>query len=141
MIEVTPEVTISEAELTFMASRSGGPGGQNVNKVATRVTLRFDVVDSPSLSPDQKSRILERLATRISKGRVLQVVSQRHRTQAANRRAALERFVELLRRALAEEALRVPTRPGRAAAEHRVASKKRRGRLKRQRSLPPSADE
>jgi len=141
MIEILPGVAISEAELTFTASRSGGPGGQNVNKVATRVTLRFDVEASPSLSPDQKARILKRLATRISKGRILQVVSQRHRTQAANRRAALERFVELLRAALARETPRVPTRPSRSARERRLTSKIHRGSLKRQRSLPPSADE
>jgi ribosome-associated protein len=140
MIEILPGVAIREDELTFAASRSGGPGGQNVNKVATRVTLRFDVVDSPSLSPDQKSRILERLATRISKGRFLQVVSQRHRTQAANRRASLERFVELVRLALTQEAPRVPTRPGRAAAEQRVAAKKLRARIKQSRRRPTLED-
>src|SRR5664280_3566590 len=88
---------------------SGGPGGQNVNKVATKVTLTFDVAASPSLTDAQRDRIRARLATRISKDGVLQVVSQRHRTQGANRAAALERFVELLRDALAEEAPRVPT--------------------------------
>jgi ribosome-associated protein len=140
MIEILPGVAIHEDELTFSASRSGGPGGQNVNKVATRVTLRFDVEASPSLSSDQKSRILERLATRISKGRILQVVSQRHRTQVANRRASLERFVELVRFALAQEAQRVPTRPGRAAAEHRVAAKKLRARIKQSRRRPTLED-
>jgi ribosome-associated protein len=140
MIEILPGVAIHEGELTFTASRSGGPGGQNVNKVATRVTLRFDVADSPSLSPDQKARILERLATRINKGRILQVVSQRHRTQAANRRAALERFAELLRCALAQEVLRVPSRPSRVAAEHRVAAKKLRARIKQSRRPPAVED-
>jgi ribosome-associated protein len=141
MIEVTPQLAIPEGEVTFTASRSGGPGGQNVNKVATRVTLVFDVAGSPNLSPDQRAGILERLATRISKDGVLRVVSQRHRTQAANRRAALERFVELLREALAEAVTRVPTRPTRVARERRVAAKKFRGRLKQQRARAVSPDE
>jgi ribosome-associated protein len=141
MIEISPGLTIPDWEITFTASRSGGPGGQNVNKVNTRVTLAFDVVGSPTLVPQQKARILERLATRISKDGVLQVVSQRHRTQAGNRTAALERFVELLRMALAREAPRVPTRPTRAATERRVASKKLRGRIKEQRARSVSLDD
>ena len=136
MIEIAPGLAIPEGELRFTASRSGGPGGQNVNKVATRVTLIFDVGGSPSLSPDQKARIRERLATRISRDGVLRVVSQRHRTQAANRKAAVERFVELLRVALAEEPPRVPTRPTRVARERRVASKKLRARVKEARRRP-----
>ena len=136
MIEIAPGLAIPEGELRFTASRSGGPGGQNVNKVATRVTLTFDVGGSPSLSPDQKARIRERLATRISGDGVLRVVSQRHRTQAANRKAAVERFVELLRVALAEEPPRVPTRPTRVARERRVASKKLRARVKEARRRP-----
>jgi ribosome-associated protein len=141
MIEITPELAIPEGELTFTASRSGGPGGQNVNKVATKVTLLFDVSGSQNLSSAQRVRIRERLATRIGRDGVLRVVSQRHRTQAANRAAALERFVELLRVALAEEPPRVPTRPTRGAKERRVASKKLRGRLKQRRTQPVSLDE
>jgi len=136
MIEISPGLAIPDWEITFRASRSSGPGGQNVNKVNTRVTLSFDVVESPTLGPQQKVRILERLATRISKDGVLQVVSQRHRTQAGNRQAALERFVELLRMALAREAPRVPTRPTRMATERRVASKKLRARVKEFRRRP-----
>ena len=141
MLEISPGVAIADGELTFTASRSGGPGGQNVNKVATRVTLMFDLARSPCLSSEQKARIRERLATRISRDGVLRVVAQRHRTQAANRRATVERFVELLRRALAEEAPRRPTRPSRAARERRVEEKKRRGRRKAERSRPSAADE
>ena len=141
MLEVSPGVAIPEGELTFSASRSGGPGGQNVNKVATRVTLAFDLMRSASLTNDQKARIRERLSTRVSRDGVLRVVSQRHRTQAANRRAAVERFIELLRAALAEETPRLPTRASRAAKARRLAEKKRRGRLKAERSRPPSPDE
>src|SRR5215475_13463468 len=96
-IEIDGEIALPEEELTFATSRSGGPGGQNVNKLETRVTLRFDLAGSPSLSPEQKARLRERLATRITKAGVLQVTAQRHRTQAANREAAVERFAELLR--------------------------------------------
>jgi ribosome-associated protein len=141
MVEIVAGLAIPDGELTFSASRSGGPGGQNVNKVATRVTLAFDVAGSAALSPDQRARILERLAARISKNGVLRVVSQRHRTQAANRKATLERFVELIRGALAEEAPRVPTRPTRTSRERRVAAKKSRGRLKQERARPVSPDE
>jgi ribosome-associated protein len=141
MFEVAAGVSIPEWELTFTASRSGGPGGQNVNKVATRVTVAFDLVRSPSLSRDQKARIRERLASRINRDGVLRVVSQRHRTQAANRRAAVERLAELLRAALAEEEPRVATRPSRSARDRRVAEKKLHGRRKAERARSPSLDE
>jgi ribosome-associated protein len=140
MIEITPELAIPDGELTFTASRSGGPGGQNVNKVSTKVTLAFDVAGSPSLSSAQKAHIFERLATRISRGGVLRVVSQRHRSQAANREAAVGRLVELLRSALAEEPPRVPTRPTRVARERRVVSKKLRAHIKESRRRPSAED-
>ena len=136
MVEVTSEVAIPEDELTLTASRSGGPGGQNVNKVATKVTLYFDVTGSPSLSAEQRVRILERLATRISRDGVMRVTSQVHRTQSANRAAAVARFVELLREALADAAPRRPTRAPRAAKERRVAAKRLRSRAKEQRRRP-----
>lgn len=91
MIRITDNISIAEDELKFSAARSSGPDGQHVNKVNTRITLWFDVGGSPSLNPDQKRRILSRLKTRISKDKRLRVVSQRHRSQAANREAAIER--------------------------------------------------
>ncbi len=133
MIEIAPDLAIPDGELRFTASRSGGPGGQNVNKVATRVTLLFDVAGSPSLSDEQRRAIRERLAGRIGRDGMLRVISQRHRTQKANREATLERFVELLRAALAREEPRIPTRPSRTAREGRVTEKKRRSRIKEQR--------
>jgi ribosome-associated protein len=140
-LEITPEIAIDDKELRFTASRSGGPGGQNVNKVSTRVTLFFDVAGSQSLDEAQKRRILTRLAGRASKDGVLRVVCQRHRSQAANREGARERFLELLRWALSEAPERRPTRPTRTARERRLADKKRRARLKQARAAPPSADE
>ena len=130
MIEIVPGLVIPDEELRFSASRSGGPGGQNVNKVNSRVTLLFDVDGSRALTPDQKVRLRERLAGRISSAGLLRVVSQRHRTQAANRRAAQQRFEEVLRQALAEESPRVATRPSHTARQRRLLNKVRRARLK-----------
>jgi ribosome-associated protein len=140
MIEVTPDLSIPEGELTFTASRSGGPGGQNVNKVATKVTLTFDVANSASLSAEQRRRVASSLATRISREGVLRVVAQRHRTQRANREATLERFLELLRAALAPTAPRVATRPSVVAKRRRVAEKKLRARVKESRRRPGDED-
>jgi protein subunit release factor B len=95
MIKITEQLYISENELKFTASRSGGPGGQHVNKVSTRITLSFDVINSHALSDDQKQLILRRLATRINRQGILQIAGQEHRSQTSNRNAAIERFVEL----------------------------------------------
>jgi ribosome-associated protein len=134
MIEVTGQLAIPEHELTFTASRSSGPGGQHVNKVSSRVTLLFDVAASPSLSEQQKHRILARLATRITKDGVLRVVSQKYRSQAANRNAAVERLVILLREALAPVPSRRKTTVSPATKQRRLEEKKRRARLKQQRA-------
>lgn len=133
MVEVMPGLSIPEEEIRFTASRSGGPGGQNVNKVNSRVTLLFDVDDSTVLSAEMKELIRQRLAGRVSNAGVLRVVSQRHRTQAANRRAALGRFVELLAEALTETPARTATRPSRASRRLRLEEKQRRSRLKQTR--------
>jgi len=136
MIEVTDRVSIPEQELTFTASRSSGPGGQHVNKVSTRVMLWFDVAHSPSLSDEQKQLVFRRLQTRINKQGILQVVSQQGRSQMANRVAAIERFVELLREALKKQKRRRKTRIPMAAKERRIRNKKLRGRKKRHRAIP-----
>ncbi len=136
MIPITEGLDIADEEVSFLTSRSGGPGGQNVNKLETRVTLRFDLAGSPSLSAEQKDRLRQRLATRITKDGVLQVTAQKHRTQAANREAAVERFAELLRESLREEAPRKKTRPSRAARARRLEQKRRRSQRKRERAAP-----
>ena len=106
MIQIEQNLSIPEGEVSFTFTRSGGPGGHYVIKVSSRVTLWFDVANSPSLSDEQKEKILRELAARINKEGILRVVSQKHRSQWENRTDAVERFAELLRTALR------PTAPG-----------------------------
>jgi len=134
MIEITDKISVSEDELEFRSSRSGGPGGQNVNKVNTRVTLFFDVAHCESLSQAQKQRILKKLATRVDKRGVLRVVAQKYRSQKANRTVAIERLRELLVGALKKKPPRRKTRVPRWADEKRLRYKKQRGMLKQQRA-------
>ncbi len=133
---IDDRVSIPDDEIAFKASRSSGPGGQNVNKVESRVTLLFDLDGTASLSEEQKLRVRARLASRINKEGVLRVVSQKHRTQAANRESARERFQGLLRDALAQRAARKPTRVSKAARQRRLEQKRRRAELKRRRREP-----
>jgi ribosome-associated protein len=134
MIEITRNIHISEDELIFRASRSSGPGGQNVNKVNTRITLFFDVAANHVLSDQRKQRILTCLSTRIDKDGILQVASQKYRTQKANRRAAIEKFQNLLVEALKTKPPRKKTKVPYAANQKRLDQKKHRGILKRQRT-------
>ncbi|MGD8500508.1 MAG: alternative ribosome rescue aminoacyl-tRNA hydrolase ArfB [Phycisphaerales bacterium] len=141
MIEITNGIFISGDELVFKASRSGGPGGQNVNKVNTRVTLFFDVANCGSFSDAQKQRLLARLATRADKNGVLRVVSQKFRTQKANRRVAVERLQRLLAGALKTRPVREKTRIPYAVKQRRLEEKRRRSLLKQQRAKKnPAAD-
>lgn len=141
MIEITEGIFISEDELVFKVSRSGGPGGQNVNKVNTRVTLLFDVANCKSFNDEQKRRILKRLATRAAKTGVIRVVSQKYRTQRANRKAALERLCRLLREALRTLPVRKRTKVPQWAHQRRFEEKRRRGLLKQQRAKRNWAEE
>ncbi len=134
MIEITDKISIRDDELVFKASRSAGPGGQNVNKVNTRITLFFDVAHCEGLSDVQKQRILSRLATRADKNGLIRVVSQKFRTQNANRRAAVERLKQLLADALKTRPARKKTGIPYAASQRRLEQKRRRSLLKQQRA-------
>jgi ribosome-associated protein len=133
MIEIKDDIFICEDELVFRASRSGGPGGQNVNKVSTRVTLFFNVAGARSFSDEQKTQILRQLGRRVGKEGVVRVVSQRYRTQNANRKVAVERLRELLRGALETRPVRKKTRAPQWAKQRRLGEKRRRSALKSQR--------
>jgi ribosome-associated protein len=140
MIRVTATISIGDDEIAESFVRASGPGGQNVNKLATAVQLRFDVRGSPSLPRDVAAR-LERLAgARLTQDGVLVITAQRHRTQARNRQDALERLVDLIRRAAIAPVPRRPTRPTAASRERRIAGKKLRGRVKGLRRAKPSLD-
>lgn len=134
MIEITNNIFINENELIFRASRSAGPGGQNVNKVNTRITLFFDVTNCSGFSDVQKKRILSCLSTRADKNGVIRIVSQKFRTQSANRKAAVNRLRQLLADALKIRRARKKTSVPYAAKQRRLAEKKRRGLLKQQRA-------
>lgn len=134
MIEIGSGIIIYDDELVYKVSRSGGPGGQNVNKLNTRITLLFDVAGSKSLSDIQKQRILARLANRIGKDGLLRVVSQRFRTQRANRRSAVKRLCELLGDALKTPRARKETTMPFAAKQRRLQKKRKRSLLKQQRA-------
>ncbi len=125
-----PGLSLPDDEVRFTFSRSGGPGGQNVNKVSTRATLWFNAAGSTALSEDQREKLIYRLGNRISKDGLLQVVSDQFRTQSANREDALRRFAALLAAALHEKPRRKKTRMPRGAKEARLKSKKRKGSLK-----------
>jgi ribosome-associated protein len=136
MIRVTAHIDIDERELEEQFVRASGPGGQNVNKLSTAVQLRFDVRHSPSLSSDVRAR-LERLAgSRLTRDGVLVIIAQRHRTQGRNRQDALDRLLDLIRRAAVAPIKRRPTKPTRASRERRIEGKKRRAGIKHRRTKP-----
>jgi ribosome-associated protein len=140
MIPVTPAIAIDEREIEESFVRASGPGGQNVNKLSTAVQLRFDVRHSPSLPGEVRSR-LERLAgSRLTRDGVLVIIAQRHRTQGRNREDALDRLIDLIRRAATPPIKRRPTRPTKASRERRIEGKKRRAGVKNLRRSRPSFD-
>ena len=133
-LRVTPTCRIDGSELEWLASRSGGPGGQHANTSDTRIEVRFDVAASPSLGPRQRARLLERL------GPVVRASASDSRSQARNRELALERLRDRIARGLAVERPRRPTRPSRAARAKRVDTKRRRSQQKQQRRRPTPDD-
>jgi ribosome-associated protein len=140
MIPVTAKIALDEREIAESFVRASGPGGQNVNKVASAVQLRFDARRSPSLPEDVRSR-LERLAgSRLTGDGVIVITAQRHRAQVRNREDALARLLDLIRRAAHPPPKRRATKPPRAARERRIESKKRRAGIKRLRRSKPAFD-
>ncbi|MBX2990022.1 MAG: aminoacyl-tRNA hydrolase [Bacteroidetes bacterium] len=123
-IRITSSLSIPEHEVTFRFARSSGPGGQNVNKVATRVELVFNVRDSASLTNAQKEQVYSRLGSRIDSGGNLHFASQESRSQWRNREVVVEKFASLMQKALAVQKKRKPTRPSAASQHSRIRSKK-----------------
>lgn len=133
-LEVAPGVHIPRTELTFRATRSGGPGGQHVNKSATRVELVWNVAESRALTDEQRGRLRAKLGARLDGGGTLRVVASESRSQTRNRADAERRLVALVRRALAVPKARRRTRPSRSAVEGRLHAKKKLSEKKRERS-------
>jgi ribosome-associated protein len=140
MIRVTAKISIEEREIAESFVRASGPGGQNVNKLSTAVQLRFDVRHSPSLPPDVRMRLQRLAGARLTREGVLVITAQRHRTQVRNREDALDRLIDLIRRAAVPPVPRRPTKPTRASRERRVEAKKRRAGIKRLRRSRPAFD-
>ncbi len=133
-IVIRNQVLVPARELEFTTSRSGGPGGQHVNKVNSRVTLRFNVRNSSSLTHQHKRQIIASLHTRVNKEGVLRLHSQKYRSQSANRDDLVERFRTLLGKALMSQRPRVPTKISKSAKARRLQEKKHRGQIKERRS-------
>ncbi len=131
MIRITHTISIDEGEIEFDFVRSSGPGGQNVNKVATAAQLRFNVAATQSLSDEVKQRLAKLAGRRMTDDGVLIIDARRYRTQSKNRDDAMDRFTELIRTAAVRPKVRRPTRPTRASKERRLKGKKQRSETKR----------
>jgi ribosome-associated protein len=137
MIDITPSLHIDESEFQLSFVRGSGPGGQNINKVATTVQLRFDIQNSPSLRDDVKERLIRLGGSRVTGDGVLVLEAGRFRTQEQNREDAVQRLVALVRQALYVPKPRRPTRPSKSAKAARVDAKKKHGEIKRMRRAGP----
>lgn len=132
---ITKNLTIAQDELRFRTSRSGGPGGQNVNKLETRVELLFDITHSPSLSEGQRERLFSNLKSNVDAHGVLSVVSQKSRSQWKNKQEAIEKFARLIQLALRTQKKRVKTSPTLVSKEKRIQEKIRTGEKKKMRKV------
>lgn len=137
MLEISPILSIPDEEIKVEFVRASGPGGQNVNKVATAVQLRFDAANSPSLAADVKERLLKLAGARATNDGEVLIEAKQYRTQEQNRADAILRLQDLIRKALVRPKVRRPTRPGVAASAARVSAKKQRGAIKKIRQYNP----
>jgi ribosome-associated protein len=133
MIKIRNKILISEEELKFAFIRSSGPGGQNVNKVSSAVQLKFDVLNSESLSEKIKSKLMSIAGRRITKDGVLIIEAKRYRTQDKNKKDAIERLITLIRKSSEIVKPRRKTKPTKASLEKRISGKKKKSQLKKQR--------
>ena len=141
MIFITPTIAIDERELKEEFVRSSGPGGQNVNKVATAVQLRFDVANSPSIPDEVRRRLIRLAGKRMTEEGVLIIDARRFRTQEHNRRDAVERLAALIQAAAEKPKVRRRTRPSQAAKKRRLDTKRQRGTIKKLRGPVGSSDD
>ena len=140
MIRITDRMFIAESEMSFSYTTSQGPGGQNVNKVATAARLVFDAAASTALTPEMTRRLRALAGRRMTAAGVVIISAQRFRSQERNRGDAIDRLVSLLQRAVERPSVRVPSRPARGMIEQRLDEKRRRSATKRTRGRPAAED-
>lgn len=141
MLQITPTLAIDESEIREEFVRASGPGGQNVNKVATAVQLRFEVAHSPSLPAEVRQRLARLAGRRMSSDGVLTIEARRYRTQARNRQDALDRLVTLIRKAAEPPKPRLKTTPTQASVRRRLETKRQRSKIKQLRQPPPPTED
>ncbi len=141
MISITPSISINENEIHLEFIRASGPGGQNVNKVATAVQLRFNVANSPSLPDDIRHRLIHLAGKRMTEDGTLVINARRSRSQDRNRQDAIDRLVVLIKAAAVKPKPRHKTKPSLASEQRRLENKRRRGKTKRMRQHDPLPDE